>query len=68
MSKTLQKSNNNRVLSGVIGGLGEYFDLDPVLLRVVFVLVTSFTGFAPGLVSYIVMALVIPEKINIAGW
>jgi len=62
MSKTLQKSKSNRVLSGVIGGLGEYFDLDPVLLRVIFVLVSSFTGFVPGLVSYIVMALVIPEK------
>ena len=62
VKKRLYKSDENRVLSGVLGGIGEYFDVDPVLIRVLFVLASGFTGFAPGIVSYLVMALVIPEK------
>lgn len=60
--KKLYKSNNNKVFFGVIGGIGEYFDLDPVILRLLWVLITFFTGLGPGLMVYLVAALIIPKK------
>lgn len=60
--KRLYRSNTNKVWLGVMGGFGEYFQLDPVLLRVVFILLTVFTGFFPGLVAYLISAAVMPKK------
>jgi len=60
--RKLYKSQDNKVLSGVIGGLGEYFNVDPVLLRVLWLLIVIFTGFFPGLIAYIFAALVVPKK------
>lgn len=62
MKKNLTRSKTNRSISGVLGGIGEYFDVDPILIRVAFVLVTAFTGFFPGMISYVLMTLIIPEK------
>jgi phage shock protein C len=56
--KRLYRSRNDRKLSGVCGGLGKYFDIDPVIFRIVFV-VTIFFGLA-GLIAYIIMALIVP--------
>lgn len=60
MKEKLYRSNNDRVIAGVCGGLGEYFGIDPILIRLGFVLVTVWGG--GGLVVYIIMALLIPEK------
>lgn len=60
--KRLFKSNSDRLISGVIGGASEFFGLDPSLLRLFWVLVTAFTGFFPGLIAYVIAALVIPER------
>ena len=60
--KKLYRSNNNKVFFGIIGGVGEYFDLDPVILRLLWVLITFFTGLGPGLMVYLVAALIIPKK------
>lgn len=60
--KRLYRLEKDRVWLGVLSGLGEYFNVDPVLLRVVFILVTVFTGFVPGLVAYILAAVVMPLK------
>jgi phage shock protein C len=62
MTKRLYKSDTNKVWSGVIGGIGEYFDIDPVLLRVVWILIVVFTCFFPGLIAYILTATVVPGK------
>jgi phage shock protein PspC (stress-responsive transcriptional regulator) len=51
------------VFSGVCGGLGEYFDIDPVLVRVVFVICTVFGGF--GIFAYIVLWIVTPTESRI---
>lgn len=59
--KKLYKSAKNRVFAGVIGGIGEYFDIDPTILRLVWTLIVVFTGFFPGLLVYIVAAFVVPE-------
>lgn len=61
--KHFYKSDKNKIFSGVIGGLGEYFNIDPALLRLVWVLVVVFTGFFPGVLAYIVAVFVIPRKI-----
>ncbi len=57
--KTLHRSSKNTVIAGVCGGLGEYFDIDPVLFRLLFVAVTLLGG--SGVLIYIILWLVIPE-------
>jgi len=60
--KRLYKSQDNKVLFGVIGGIGEYFNVDPVILRVLWILLVVFTGFVPGIIAYLFTALVVPKK------
>ncbi|MDA8216563.1 MAG: PspC domain-containing protein [Dehalococcoidales bacterium] len=55
----LYRSKDNRVIAGVCGGLGEYFAIDPVVWRLVFVLAAFFGG--SGLLAYIVLAIIVPE-------
>jgi len=59
--KKLKRSTNNRIFSGVIGGFSEYFNIDPVLLRVVFIFFLLVTGFFPGLLAYIIAIFMIPN-------
>lgn len=59
--KRLYRSAHNRVFAGVLGGIGEYFTIDPVLLRLIWVLVVIFTGFVPGVLAYILAIFIIPE-------
>jgi len=61
-NKRLYRSKNNRVIAGIFGGLGEYFDVDPVLLRLIWVLVTVFSGFFPGIIVYLLAIFLVPEK------
>lgn len=56
----LQRSRRDRMFLGVAGGLGEYFGIDPVLVRLGFVVVTLAGG--AGLLAYIVLAIVMPES------
>lgn len=56
MPDRLERSTINRVWSGVCGGLGEYFAVDPTLVRIFFVLATIFTG---GLFFIVYIALVV---------
>ena len=58
--KRLYKSKTNKVISGVCGGIAEYFNVDPTLVRVIWALATFFTAFS-GLLVYIVCAIVMPE-------
>lgn len=61
--KKLYKSNKNRVFSGVCGGLGEYFEVDPVVVRLAWVLISIFLGAGIlGLLAYIIAAMIIPEN------
>ena len=62
MQKRLYKSRENRVIAGVIGGIGEYLGVDPVVLRVVWVAIVVFTVGIPGIIVYLIAAFVIPEK------
>lgn len=61
MEKKLYRSRTNRMIAGVMGGLGEFFGIDPVLLRLGYLILTVFTGFAPGIIGYILAIVVVPE-------
>lgn len=59
--KHLYRSRKNKVFAGVIGGLGEYFGVDPVLVRLIWLLVLLGTGVIPGLIVYVVAMVVVPK-------
>lgn len=60
--KKLYRSKTNKVFAGVIGGLGEYFDIDPVLLRFAWIILVMCTGFFPGVLAYIIGIFIIPKQ------
>ena len=60
MEKKLYRSRRYRVFGGVAGGLATYFSIDPILVRVIFVLVSLMHGL--GLLAYIILWIVIPEE------
>ena len=62
MTKRLYRSRRERMLSGVCGGLGAYFSLDPTLIRLGWTLTTIFTGVFPGVFAYLLCWLIIPEE------
>jgi phage shock protein C len=58
--KQLTRSTTNRMIAGVCAGLGEYLNIDPTVVRLLFVLGFFLTG--PGiLVAYLIMAVIVPE-------
>jgi phage shock protein PspC (stress-responsive transcriptional regulator) len=59
MEKKLYRSRTDRKLVGVCGGIAKYFDIDPTLVRVGWVVVSLMAG--SGILAYIVCALIIPE-------
>jgi len=59
--KKLYLSDTDKKLGGVCGGLGEYFDKDPTLVRVIFVLLVLFS-FGFGVLAYLLMWLIIPRR------
>ena len=60
MDRRLYKSNENKMIDGVCGGLGEYFDIDPTLVRLGWVLFCALGG--SGILAYIIAAIVIPRN------
>ena len=57
--KRLYKSRTNRVLCGVCGGIGEYLNIDPTIIRLLIVLLGCTVT---GLIAYLVAAIIIPEQ------
>ena len=60
MSKQLYRSRTSRKIAGVCGGLGEYMNLDPTVVRLIWVLLFFFAGV--GILAYLIAALIIPEN------
>ncbi len=58
--KKLVKSSTNRMICGVCGGIGEYFNVDPTLIRLIWVILTI-GPFGLGLLAYILAAVIMPE-------
>ena len=61
MSKKLTKSINSRMICGVCGGIGEYFHIDPTMIRLIWVILT-FGSIGSGLIVYIIAAVIIPDE------
>ncbi|MCC2631205.1 MAG: PspC domain protein [Candidatus Paceibacter sp.] len=61
--KKLYRSKTNRVFAGVCGGVAEYLNIDPTILRVLWVLLVVFTGIFPGVLVYIIAIFIIPEQL-----
>jgi len=58
--KKLYRSKKNRIIAGVCGGLGEYFNIDPTIVRIVWLLFVFAAG--SGILVYIVAWIIIPEE------
>ncbi len=61
MNKKLTRSSGNKMLAGICGGLAEYFELDPSLVRIGYAVLTLFTAFA-GVPIYLIMWLIVPQQ------
>lgn len=60
MTKKLYRSRKNKIIGGVCAGLGNYFDLDPTLIRVLFVVFAFLNGFS--ILLYLILLVVIPKE------
>lgn len=60
--RKLYRSDTDKVFAGVVGGIGEHFDVDATLLRLAWVVFVIFTGLFPGVFAYIVAAIIIPKR------
>lgn len=64
MKKRLTLSETDKKISGVCGGIAEYFDLDSAIVRIAYAALTIFSAAFPGVLLYIVMAFAIPRRNN----
>ncbi len=60
--KKLKKSKTDKIIFGIIGGMAEYFQMDSTLLRIVFLVIASLSGFVPGMVAYFLSFFIVPNK------
>ena len=60
MDKRLYRSRENRMLGGICGGIAEYFNIDPSLVRLGWVLFCALGG--SGFIAYIIAAIIMPEQ------
>jgi len=60
--RRLERDKSKAVVAGVLAGLAEYFNQDPVLLRVAAIVLLILTGLFPGAIFYIIAWLMMPEK------
>ena len=67
MQKRLYKSETNKIFAGVIGGIGEYFDIDPTLLRLGYLLIASISAFIPAIIVYVIACFIVPKRTNQAN-
>lgn len=64
MEKRLYKNTDRKMISGVLAGFSDYLGVDVTIIRVIYVLLSIFTDGFPGLVLYIILAIVMPERRN----
>ena len=62
--KRIYRSQEDRKIAGILGGLGELFDIDPTLLRLLFVFIGLATGVIPLIVAYLIGWIIIPRGKN----
>ena len=64
MKKRLYKIEQGKKLDGVCGGIAEYFDIDPTLVRLAWILFTA-CSLGSGIIAYIIAAIVMPRKSDV---
>ena len=60
--RRLYRKRDDKMIAGVLGGLGDYVNIDASIIRLVYVLLTLITGIVPGLFFYLVMIVIIPAE------
>jgi phage shock protein C len=65
--KRLFRSETDKQLAGICGGVANYFGIDSTVVRVGYIFVTAISGFVPGIIAYIILAVVIPKKGEVDG-
>ncbi|MCH7840319.1 MAG: PspC domain-containing protein [Planctomycetes bacterium] len=60
--RPLRRTLANRQIAGVCGGLGDYFGIDPTAVRVAYVLISIFSAAFPGILIYLLLWFLIPER------
>ena len=58
--RRLTRSNRNKMIAGVCGGLAEYLNMDPTVVRVLYVLVSILSAAFPGVIAYIILMFLMP--------
>jgi phage shock protein PspC (stress-responsive transcriptional regulator) len=58
--KRLYRSRKEKVLAGILGGIAEYFEADPVLIRLIFIALLIFSGVIPAVIVYIIGYFIVP--------
>ena len=58
----LLRSTDDRMLAGVCGGLAKHLNVDPTLVRIIYVAMACFTAIIPGLLTYLILSFVMPEE------
>ncbi len=61
-ARPLRRTLANREIAGVCGGIGEYFGIDPTAVRVAYVLLSIFSAAFPGILIYLLLWFLIPER------
>ena len=64
MAKKLHRSQTQKMIAGVCGGVGEYFDIDVNLVRLLFVALWLMTALLPMLIFYIIAWIVVPVEVK----
>jgi phage shock protein C len=59
--KKLYRSRDNKIVSGVLGGIGEYLDVDPTIVRFIFLFIFFVTALVPAILFYFTSLLIVPE-------
>ena len=61
-NKKLYRSETNKILAGICGGLGDYTGIDVTVIRLIWLLVVIFSGVVPGFLVYVLAIFIIPKK------
>jgi phage shock protein C len=62
MDKKLHRSQTDKIIAGTAGGIGEYFEVDPTIVRLIFVLITVLGG--SGVLLYLILWVLIPKNLE----
>lgn len=59
--KIFKRSSKDKLIAGVMGGVSDYFEIDSTIIRIVWLLTLSVTGFIPGILIYILAVIIVPS-------